>query len=93
MKIINTNKIIIESFEKIGFNLQYVYQEPEDCDEISLSVELTINELKEISSTNIEVLRDYIISETDNDNNILLEFEELLTTIKEAEDDLFLVWE
>ena len=92
MEIIQTNKIIIEAFEKIGFTLQYVYQEPNDCEEISLSVELEEDALNSISLNNIATMCEYIDSETNNDRDTLIEFERILLAI-EDNTHLFLVWE
>lgn len=93
MNIVDTNKIIVESFEKIGFLLQYVYQETEDCDEISLSVELTQKEAKSITIQKLEVMKDYIVSESNNDKDTINEFFEVSLLLKNTESDLFLVWE
>ena len=92
MKIINANKIIIEAFEKIGFTLQYVYQEPEDCEEISLSVEIFEEDINNITFTDIVNMCNYIHSETDSNPANLMEFKEILGFLDNNQ-HLFLIWE
>jgi hypothetical protein len=92
MKIIDTNKIIIESFEKIGFTLQYVYQKPNDTEEISLTLELNEQDIQKISLFDISTMMKYIISETNNDKDVLFEFTEIIVDFIDNKHVLF-VWE
>ena len=92
MKTVHANKIVIKAFEKVGLELQYGYKEGNNIEEISLSVEIFEEDIKNITFTDIVDMCNYIHSETDSNSVILMDFKEILGLLDNNQ-PLFLVWE